>query len=279
MLEIVCFSVLGSPGRRNRFYRTPIGFSVLLPPFLKKKRWPFYYSCMGIIATAPVLPEAEHMDDQISFSQAIEGYLFDAAARKLSDETIRDYLNTFRKFDAFLEDDPPIARITPLVVKAFLAEQPVAKKTLLNYHVGLSALWTWALGEEIVDEHIIRKVRRPKPEKKAIKPYLEEEVRAMLSSLTRSKVYSRPGKRECSHKVRNAERNRAIILLLLDTGMRSSELCNLRIQHVDLKTRRLRVYGKGDKERIRAVSGPLMGMFGSMSDDRTKVDLTVLSEL
>ena len=146
--------------------------------------------------------------------------MLDAAARKLSNETIREYLNTFRKFDAFLEDDPPIARITPLVVKAFLAEQPVAKKTLLNYHVGLSALWTWALGEEIVDEHIIRKVRRPKPEKKAIKPYLEEEVRAMLSSLTRSKVYSRPGKRECSHKVRNAERNRAIILLLLDTGMR-----------------------------------------------------------
>jgi integrase/recombinase XerD len=190
------------------------------------------------------------MDDYITFSQAVEGYLLDATARKLSDDTIHDYLNTFRKFDIFLENDPLIQRITPMDVKVFLAEQEVSKKTLLNYHVGLSALWTWAVAENIVDEHIIRKVRRPKPEKKAIKPYTEEEVRAMLSSLTRSKLYFRPGKRACDHKIRNAERNRAIILLLLDTGTRSSELCGLKINHVDVKTRRVRVYGKGDKERF-----------------------------
>ncbi len=101
-----------------------------------------------------------------------------------------------------------------------------------------------------MDEYIVRKVRRPKPEKKAIKPYSEKEVRAMISSLTRSKLYVRPGKRSSDHRIPNAERNRAIILLLLDTGMRSSEVCGLRVNHVDLKTRRARVYGKGDKERF-----------------------------
>ena len=190
------------------------------------------------------------MDDYITFSQAVEGYLLDATARKLSKYTLNDYLNTFRKFDVFLRDDPLISRISPGDVKVFLAEQEVSKKTLLNYHVGLSALWTWAVAEDIVDVHILRNLRRPKPEKKAIKPYTEEEVRAMLSSLTRSKLYFRPGKRESDHKVKNAERNRAIILLLLDTGMRSLEVCGLLINHLDLKTRRARVYGKGSKERI-----------------------------
>ncbi len=41
-----------------------------------------------------------------------------------------------------------------------------------------------------------------------------------------------------------------MILLLLDTGIRSSELCNLNIHHVDLKGRCIRVMWKGDKERI-----------------------------
>jgi integrase len=203
-----------------------------------------------IIETGIVLPEAARMDDYITFSQAVEGYMLDAYARKLSKDTLSDYTNTFRKFDIFLRDDPLISRISPRDVKLFLAEQQISKKTLLNYHVGLSALWTWAVADGIVDEHIVRKVRRPRPEKKAVKPYTEDEVRAMLSSLTRSKLYFRPGKRESDHRVRNAVRNRAIILMLLDTGMRSSEICGMKINHVDLKTRRARVYGKGSKERI-----------------------------
>ena len=45
-----------------------------------------------------------------------------------------------------------------------------------------------------------------------------------------------------------------MILLMLDTGMRASELCGLRIHHVDLKNHRLRVFGKGSKERMLPLS-------------------------
>jgi integrase/recombinase XerD len=45
-------------------------------------------------------------------------------------------------------------------------------------------------------------------------------------------------------------RDRAILLTLLDTGVRASELCDLRIFDYDLKTGRLHVRkGKGDKSR------------------------------
>ena len=48
----------------------------------------------------------------------------------------------------------------------------------------------------------------------------------------------------------NPERNRAIILLLLDTGIRASELCDLRIHHADLRNYLVHVEnGKGDKGR------------------------------
>ena len=190
------------------------------------------------------------MNKSISFLKAIEGYLLNARARHLSQNTINDYLNTFRKFADFIGEDQAIAEIDHHEVENFLANLPMSKKTLLNYHVGLSALWTWAGAENLVKEHILRKVTRPKPEKRAVKPYTEDEVRSMLNALTHSRSYVRPGKRKSVHSLQHGERNRAIILLLLDTGIRATELCSLRIHHIDLKSRWVRVYGKGDKERV-----------------------------
>ncbi len=87
-----------------------------------------------------------------------------ANARGLSENTIRDYSITYGKFQKYLKgSDPFIDEITADTVRKFLSLQYVSNKTLLNYHIGLSALWTWALKEELVDEHIIQKIQRPKP--------------------------------------------------------------------------------------------------------------------
>jgi integrase/recombinase XerD len=188
--------------------------------------------------------------NSISFSQAVDGFLLAANARHLSQHTIKDYLTTFRKFHIFLDDDPPISAISAKRVEAFLAAQEVSNKTVLNYHIGLSALWTWCVKEELVNEHILHKVERPKPEKRQIKPYTQTEVKDMLASLTHSRFYTRSGKRESNHSLRNAERNRAMIYLLLDTGVRASELSNLHIHHVNVRNRTIMVMGKGNKERI-----------------------------
>ena len=117
------------------------------------------------------------MNNQITFSQALEGYLLYADASRLSPHTIADYTNTFRKFQNFLSYDPPINQITVDQVRQFMAAQDhISKKTLLNYHTGLSALWTWATEEEVVEHHIIKRVPRPDPEKPAIKPYTRDDV-------------------------------------------------------------------------------------------------------
>ena len=68
----------------------------------------------------------------------------------------------------------------------------------------------------------------------------------MLGALDKSKSYTRPGKRKSDHSLTTAVRNRAIILLL-DTGIRSSELCYLRIHHADLTNRHILVMGKGGR--------------------------------
>ena len=45
-------------------------------------------------------------------------------------------------------------------------------------------------------------------------------------------------------------RNKAMLELLYATGLRISELCNLKITDIDLENQFVRVFGKGKKERI-----------------------------
>lgn len=203
---------------------------------------------------------------KLSLSQAIDGFLLDAQARSLSPRTVADYENSFRKLRAFL-GDPPFGEITADDIRRFMADlgtprapagvttrpaRPIGKKQKLNIHTGLSALWTWAVRCHYVEVHVVREIPRPRPEKPAIVPFTRADVEALLRTCERrSAAYGRPGKRVCDHaRPGTVARDRAIVLLLLDTGIRASELCELELRQVDLRNRQVVVFGKGSKERM-----------------------------
>lgn len=187
---------------------------------------------------------------RLKYSQALQGFLLTSQARRLSEHTIRDYTHTLTKFNTFLKKDVYIEDINARHIEKFLADQThLSKKTLLNYYVGLCALWTWLVREQYSTAHVPHAVPAPKPEQRAIVPYTETEVRAMLNSLDRSLRYKRPGKKYSDHGIPFAERNRALILLLLDTGIRAEELVTIKIHQLDKRNQRIRVFGKGAKER------------------------------
>jgi site-specific recombinase XerD len=196
------------------------------------------------------------MKNQITFFQALEGYFLHADARRLSPHTIADYTNIFRKFQAFLGDDPPIAEITADQVRTFLAScDHLSKKTLLNYHTGLSALWTWAVSEDLVEQHILRRVIRPKPEEPAIKPYTRDDIEAMLAVCSYTQPHTMRGKHNSRRSRPTALRDRAIIKTLVDTGIRASELCKITIADMDKRNKRIFIWGKGAKERTVYIDG------------------------
>lgn len=192
----------------------------------------------------------------ITLSQSIVGYTIAAQARRLSPHTLADYGNTFRKLQRHL-GDPALDSITAADLRAFLnAQTGITNKTAFNIHVGLSALWTWAVQENIVPRQIVKDIQPPVPEIRAIVPFSETDVRALLAALGKSAPYTRPGKRQCQHSLNGAERNRAIVLLLLDTGIRANELCTLTLANADLHNKRIVVSGKGSKERMISLSAP-----------------------
>jgi site-specific recombinase XerD len=186
----------------------------------------------------------------LTLSKALEGYFIAASARRLSPATLEDYDRTFTRFQQFLGRDPPLETITAQDIREYLASlDGLSAKTLLNHHIALSALWTWACANRLATDHIVRRVDAPRPARREIIPYTEAEIKALLAACDHSRAYIRPGKRKCVHTRPTCQRDRAIILLLLDTGIRATELCTLTLATLDLKNQRLTVMGKGRKER------------------------------
>ncbi|NUM46901.1 MAG: tyrosine-type recombinase/integrase [Anaerolineales bacterium] len=195
---------------------------------------------------------------QLTLADAIDGYSL-AAEITLAPTTCQNYAGTFCLFQAFFEDDPLLDDLTERDIERFLADlkkvknegkKQVSDATIRTRHIHLAALWTWLIEQGYATKHIVQAVKAPKPKSPDIVPYTQADVVAMLGVLNKSRRYSRPGKRETEHSLPHPLRNRTIILVLLDTGLRATELCNLQIRHVDIRNSHIQVEGgKGDKDR------------------------------
>lgn len=73
-----------------------------------------------------------------------------------------------------------------------------------------------------------------------------EDMRRLFACLYRQTTRHIPG----TYSYTAAVRNIAVIELLFASGMRVSELCNLRNKDVDIKNGEVRIIGKGNKERL-----------------------------
>jgi integrase/recombinase XerD len=206
----------------------------------------------------------------LSLSQVIDGFMLDAHARHLAPGTVVDYGNSFRRLMAEIDPDRPFLTIGVSELRAFMAglarlqapdgiarrpARALSKKQALNIHTGLSALWTWAMHEGIASEHLMRHIPRPRPEERAIQPFSLADVKALLDACDHSREYQRPGQVSHARGRPSALRDRAIIMLLLDAGLRASELCGIRLRDLDLRNRAVMVMGKGSKERWLPLSG------------------------
>jgi hypothetical protein len=92
------------------------------------------------------------------------------------------------------------------------------------------------LSQKMIDSNPLAGVSAPKLPKTLPKIFTEDELRAVLQTVSQEPL------------------NQAMILVLLDSGVRLSELVGLRLGSIDLDRCRLRVMGKGGKERIAYIS-------------------------
>ncbi len=101
---------------------------------------------------------------------------------------------------------------------------------------GVRALFNFLEREELLDPNPIRRVKMPKLDRTIMPAFTLAEIEALELAT--------------SGKEARDVRNRALIHLLLDTGLRLAECEALRVGDVDPSTGIVRVMGKGRKERV-----------------------------
>ena len=95
---------------------------------------------------------------------------------------------------------------------------------------------SWLEREGYTNDNIFEDLQPPKLPQILIEPLAEDEIRKILLLIPQ----------DTSEGVRSY----AVELLFLDSGIRLSELINLRISQIDFAMGQFKVFGKGAKERI-----------------------------
>jgi site-specific recombinase XerD len=113
-------------------------------------------------------------------------------------------------------------------------KKPVRPRTVKYYYVYLKGLFRWLVAEGILASSPLERLAPPIARSEQVQPFTQDQIASLLQA-ARNSVHPR--------------RNEAILLILVDSGMRASELCNLRLNDVDLSARRATVLGKGNKHR------------------------------
>lgn len=207
------------------------------------------------------------MARQLTLSQAFQGMILEKQAAGYSVHTIADYRNTLTKVLLYFEGDPQLASITRSQLVGFFAwldndyvskpsgvaprgEIKLSAKSRLNIHINLSALWTWAVSEGYVATNFVRTIPSPDPNQVPIDPLATEEIAAILKACDTARSYQYRATKKVARGRCTAARDRMIVMLLYDTGLRASELCDLTLDDVDVLQRKISVrHGKGDKAR------------------------------
>jgi site-specific recombinase XerD len=117
-----------------------------------------------------------------------------------------------------------------------------AERTIQTYARSARAFFHWLVRRETIARNPFDRVTFPKVGKPRIQTIDADEFERLLLACA-------PPRETGPMAERAAVRNRAILWVLYDTGIRVSELCGLRLSNFDRKHSILTVKGKGSKER------------------------------
>ena len=119
-------------------------------------------------------------------------------------------------------------------------ERMLTSKSIRNIYITFMSFFHWA-SDEFDFPNPMKKVPPPKFTMPVVEPFTQEEVEALLKVCDYSEESRTMNRRKFRMRWQTAKRDRAIILTLLDTGLRASELCALRISSADLRTGKVAV--------------------------------------
>ncbi|MDD5367885.1 MAG: tyrosine-type recombinase/integrase [Anaerolineaceae bacterium] len=204
----------------------------------------------------------------LSTGTAVDGFLQYKTAEGLSPRTIESYRHDLKLWLEY-QRDVETSRITTQDITHYLTylrteyrprritggnDRGLSTKTIRNHWVTLSAFFHWAADEFGIHDPMDT-LPAPKFTEAPVEPFSKENIEALLKACDHCLEADTNRRKKFTMRRATSFRDRAIILTLVDTGLRASELCSLRVADLDPKTGKLQVrhgvYGgaKGGKGR------------------------------
>lgn len=160
--------------------------------------------------------------------------------KRLSKNTSNSYKNDLNKYKTFLEKQNiyktcNISKSDIEKYLEYLKKEKLNTSSIARKLTTIKAFHNYLFQKQILNVDVSETIERPKLRKKLPKVLTVEEVDRLLNI-------------EC--KTRFDYRNKSMLELMYGTGLRISELLDLKLNDFDLENCIIRCYGKGSKERI-----------------------------
>ena len=178
----------------------------------------------------------------------IQGYILSCNAEGKSPNTVQWYSDFLHLLAHLLQKFHYPLTITQInrqhirhVIRHMQAEviarrsgKPLSPATVQGFVRCIKAFFSWLDREDYVNTNPMSKIRTPRAPVKILQTFSPDQISHLIDILRRSD--------------KTGYRNTAIVLLLLDTGLRISELTNLEVSDLDLEDGHVKVrITKGSK--------------------------------
>ena len=179
---------------------------------------------------------------EINLDKLVQHFCQCMKAEGKSPATITWYSEMIKCFVSFLEandKEPVLGQFTLESARDFVIheqQRQISPYTVQARARSLKGFSSWLFGEGYLVENVLALLKIPKAPIKLIEPLTTEEIDLLVSIQNPLTAIG--------------SRNLAILITLLGTGIRESELSNLRYDDSHIEEGYIKVMGKGSKERV-----------------------------
>ena len=182
----------------------------------------------------------------------IQEFLVSKKINGLSKKSLKFYEYTLKRFTDMFDID--LLNVDTNHIRMYfyrLEKLGNSEVTVDNNRRNLNSFFQWLLEEEYISKNPVAKIKRIKGEQKEKKPYSDIEITKFKDSCT-------------------SPRDKAILDILLTTGIRNSELCGIMLKDVDFYDKSILIHGKGNKQRTVYLSDGCLFHINKYLQDRDK---------
>lgn len=176
-----------------------------------------------------------------NFKNKFQDYLL--LEKKYSLHTVAAYINDLGFFESFLSsafDDNDLINVNYNQIRAWivsLSDDGISNSSINRKISSLKSFYKFLLKAKQIEASPLLKHKALKAPKKLQIPFSEKELDLVLNQIVYTDDF-------------DGIRDKLIVDLFYTTGIRRTELINLKLQNIDLSNGTIKVLGKRNKERI-----------------------------